>query len=55
MREAGLAEAERLAATGETSMTRPRMNGPRSTIFRTALRPLSRLTTFTRVPMGRVL
>ena len=39
------------AAAVETSMTRPRMNGPRSMILRITERPLSRLRTFTRDPM----
>jgi hypothetical protein len=42
------------AASVETSITRPRMNGPRPMIVTTALRPLSRLTTRTCDPIGRL-
>ena len=42
------------AAAGETSITRPRTNGPRSEIRTTTLRPLFRLVIFTRDPDGNV-
>jgi len=43
-----------LAAAGDTSMMRPLLNGPRSLMRTTTVRPLRRLVTRTIVPNGKV-
>ena len=54
MRNAHLPKAERYGGFGETSMTRPRINGPGPMIVTTTLRPLPRLRTRTRDPIGKL-
>ena len=49
-----LMKPSRLAAPFDRSITRPLMNGPRSLIRTTTLRPLLRLVTFNLVPKGKV-